>query len=355
MNLEQILPSNMRLELIDDILYRIGLCLTSIRDRPKRHIIDHPIVVLIIIGIFLAERMIIIFIREDNEQALKILGAYGYFIGLRQELAAVFLLMTSLTVGSQLIYYINYRNGIKPTFLRVFQMMSGLVSPKSLGLTDVEEVTKLVKTTKRLYGIIRFNNDVILPVFGPVFSLSIYLFYGKPYDVFIFGIHNAIIFFFYIRFYWNQFLYQFFVFYIMCLYLKIKINALNERLIEMKRRKRFIRIRETLQSFDSLYSEINEYNNIFWSKFLGMFWLIFGSLICTNLYIAVFIPMPLPILFVFTYGLLLVIQQFLFVIFTASSVNYCANESYLIMNSLFTTFAKRNTRLSNVLTKFKVI
>ena len=113
MNLEQILPSNMRLELIDDILYRIGLCLTSIRDRPKRHIIDHPIVVLIIIGIFLAERMIIIFIREDNEQALKILGAYGYFIGLRQELAAVFLLITSLTIGSQLIYYINYRNGIK--------------------------------------------------------------------------------------------------------------------------------------------------------------------------------------------------------------------------------------------------
>ena len=34
------------------------------------------------------------------------------------------------------------------------------------------------------------------------------------------------------------------------LYLKMKINSLIKRLIEMKRRKRFIRIRETLQSLN---------------------------------------------------------------------------------------------------------
>ena len=149
MNVEQIIPSNMRLELIDDILYRIGLCLTSVRDRPKRHIIDHPILVLIIMVLFIAQKVLIISLNEENDLAFRFLGACGYFIGLRQQLAIIFLLMSTLTVGSQLIYFYNYRNGIKPTHLRIFQMMSGLVSPKSLGLTDVEEVIKLVKNHEK--------------------------------------------------------------------------------------------------------------------------------------------------------------------------------------------------------------
>ena len=76
--------------------------------------------------------------------------------------------------------------------------------------------------------------------------------------------------------FFNFVCYQIMLFYIICLYLKIKINALNESLLEMKRRKRFLRIRETLQSFDSLYSEINEYNITFWSKLLAVFWLFLG-------------------------------------------------------------------------------
>ncbi|CAG2102872.1 unnamed protein product [Medioppia subpectinata] len=42
-----------------------------------------------------------------------------------------------------------YRNGIKPTFLGVFQMMSGLVSPKSVGLTNQSEVNRLLRRSKR--------------------------------------------------------------------------------------------------------------------------------------------------------------------------------------------------------------
>ena len=122
----------------------------------------------------------------------------------------------------------------------------------------------------------------------------------------------------------------------------------------MKRRKRFIRIRETLLSFDLLYKEINEYNTTFWSKFLGVFWLTFGPQITLLFYLVLFFDLNLPLLIIFSYTLLTLTQIFLFVIFTASSVNYCANKSYLIMNSFLISYSKHNTRPSSISTKLKV-
>ena len=42
----------------DDILYRIGLCPTSLNDRPKRRPIDHPIRAFIVVLLALMERLI---------------------------------------------------------------------------------------------------------------------------------------------------------------------------------------------------------------------------------------------------------------------------------------------------------
>jgi hypothetical protein len=42
-------------------------------------------------------------------------------------------------------------NGIKPTFLKVFEMMSGLVSPNSIGLTNAGQIRKLITKTKVLF------------------------------------------------------------------------------------------------------------------------------------------------------------------------------------------------------------
>ena len=150
LDLNKCLPPELTIESVDDILYRIGLCLTSVRDRPKRKLIDHPLIVFIIISLSLTERLITFSLSEENDLIFKMLSDMGYFIGVRQHFGAVLILNSSLLLSSQLIYYNNYRNGIKPTFLRVFQMMSGLVSPKSLGLTDEEEVRKLLKTTQKI-------------------------------------------------------------------------------------------------------------------------------------------------------------------------------------------------------------
>ena len=121
------------------------------------------------------------------------------------------------------------------------------------------------------------------------------------FDALTFGLGNGIILALFCHISLRIIVYQFIYFYIMCLYLKIKINSLNERLIEMKRRKRFIRIRETLQSFDSLYSEINEYNTTFWSKFLLSFWMAIGFQVSTLLYMSFSPSAPIIIRVMFFY------------------------------------------------------
>ncbi len=56
--------------------------------------------------------------------------------------------------------------GIKPTYFKVFEMMSGLVSPKSIGLTDNEEIYKMLKLYKILFKICELNARKIAPTIG---------------------------------------------------------------------------------------------------------------------------------------------------------------------------------------------
>ncbi len=50
-------------------------------------------------------------------------------------------------------------------------MMSGLVSPKSIGLTNREEIYKLIKQSKLWFSLCRCNNQIL----GPILSLAISL------------------------------------------------------------------------------------------------------------------------------------------------------------------------------------
>ncbi len=110
-----------------------------------------------------------------------------------------------------------------------------------------------------------------------------------------------------------------------------------------------------IRSLNSIYSEINEYNTKFWSKYLLSIWLIMGSVIKMTLVIIIFIQTNI-IKIAFTYGLLLLIPMFLFIINTASSVNYEANKSYILLNSIMASNAMHYiNNIFVIKNKFKVI
>ena len=235
-------------------------------------------------------------------------------------------------------------------------MMSGLVSPKSLGLTDEQKIRKLLKLTKILEKVLNYNAKRICPAFTAILLLTFYAIKTNLMETICYGIPNAIILSIFSNYVVSIIFYQILILFVISSYLKMKINSLNERLSEIQKRKRFIRIREILQSFDSLYSEINEYNTTFWSKILFFFWFLFGNIIIFSLVTILFGNLDLISHFIifytlFTFGLL-----FLLVIFTASSVTYCANKSYKTLNSLIISYSKHNKHLyrTRIFTNLKV-
>jgi hypothetical protein len=153
--------------------------------------------------------------------------------------------------------------------------------------------------------------------------------------------------------------FQFFVFYIICFYIKIIVNRLNHLLKDKIRDKKLnsIKIIGIIKSFDSIYSVINEYNNTFWSKFLFVFWVTLGSINVLMIYMLLMVPGSLTIKLLFSYTSTFWTLCFLFIIFTASSVNYSVNKSYISLNSLIIYYSKNNKNFNynRISTKIKVI
>ena len=161
------LPEHLIVEDIDDVLYRIGLCFDSVLEEPKCLAIDHPFFGFFFIVIYIAMRMTTYLLPDGNDLVFRALASQGHFIGERQKMDLYFVMLTGNTVLPHMIFYYNHLRGVKPTFLKVFQMMSGRRTPASVGLTDEQEVTKLCKLTaaqyKKMLDNLKVNNvlDVI--------------------------------------------------------------------------------------------------------------------------------------------------------------------------------------------------
>ena len=69
-------------------------------------------------------------------------------------------------MSTMIIYWVNYKRGIAPTFLRVFDMISGEISPKAIGLTSEAQVVSLVRRAEVMFKVIQLFIDRIIVVLG---------------------------------------------------------------------------------------------------------------------------------------------------------------------------------------------
>ena len=143
-------------------------------------------------------------------------------------------------------------------------------------------------------------------------------------------------------------------FFYICKYLKLKVKNLNEELNVIRSKNDFNRIPKTLHSFDALYREIDDYNTSYWSKFLLIIWLFFGTLCVVITYICIFGKSNIIIRMLFIYMNISAITLFDFIFSNACSLNLEANKTYTKLNSLFTDYFKLKNR-RNLRLLFKVI
>ena len=192
LNQKETLPQNLIINSAENNLYRIGLCLTS-RNPLNRNKWHNPLLIFSINLIVLIKVLVSLLLTVNHQNCSLIIGDVLDILQIRIHAKIFFILILFLAISSQLIYYYNYKNDIKPTFLKVFEMMSGLVSPQSIGLTNEEQIYKLIKLTKKLFCIYELFVSIGVPLLVFTFSIYIYITNCSVMDIIILGIPNSLI------------------------------------------------------------------------------------------------------------------------------------------------------------------
>lgn len=341
LRLDKCLPHRLSIKSVDSHLYRIGLLLDYEKSSFKRNLFHSPTLVFIIILSAWLRSLIFAF-RSDNDYDLsKYWGDAPHMLNIGSHFNITLCLYFTSPLISQLIYLYNFRNGVDPTFLRVFQMISGLISPKSLGLTHRKKILSLIRRTDILFKIIGINTKALIPAMAFIFNITAYMIRGyPPRDLIIYGIPNSLMFQMMAYNAVNIQIYQMLYFHILCNYLKIKIEMFSQDLLINN--SKISNIDLDLKSINSLFLEINEYNTTFWSKYLLSLWLTFGSLNVIITYLVLFATLSPIIRFIFSYCLIFFITLFLIVIFNASSVNYESNKFFKILTNVMISYFVAN-------------
>ena len=341
---DQFLPANLRISNIDSCLYRIGLQLSPNRPNTKRSYIYNPILIFIYLILYVIQRLVCLFVTDQD--LLYILGDVGAFYGIRIYSNMVVAIFQIFVLFNQWFYYFNHKRGIHPTFLRLFQMMSGSLRPKDLELDDPKQIMALISLTRKLFAILKFNCRYIMILMCVAVVLPSYIFYTSLYTTIIYGGIASITYSYGGHMLWNVLGYQYLYFYIICKYLNFKLNNLNNKLSEIKKNKHnqpghFHEVFKIIQQFDNVFREINEYNSTYLSKFLSTLWFVLSAAFVILLYEELFVSLLLPIRVVFLYALIFFNIIFIHTISTAASVNYQVKLTYLPINTVYVTFATR--------------
>jgi hypothetical protein len=171
----------------------------------------------------------------------------------------------------------------------------------------------------------------------------------------IYGIPSSILSSLTSYYYFNIFGYQSLYLHFLCTYLELKIENLSQNLNDVKQKKQFPGIRPMLYKYNALLCEINEYNKTYWSKFLAIFWILFGNIVSINIYKIIFVEMPLINTILLTYVFPLFFTFLNLIISKVCSFNNKLYKKYKILRSLNIQYTRRPiTRITHFLTIEKV-
>jgi len=132
-------------------------------------------------------------------------------------------------------------------------------------------------------------------------------------------------------------------FYLICLYLKMKIRNINDDVQQYITRRNFTNqdISYIIQSLTFIHLEISEYNKKYWSKFSVILLVFFVTFMNTVLFLVLFKDMHIILKISLFYAFMLSFIIITFYLKTASGVSYEAVKSYKLLIKLSMTCDKR--------------
>jgi len=346
-NPSELLPSDVCVRSAGTHLYYIGLSHFSIGSK-KRRKIHNPLLIALANWMILLKSLISLLLPDENPEYFVIIADYSYFIKARIHYNMSLIITLLLTFISQYLHYRNYRNNKFPTYLKPFEMISGLTSPLSVGLTDKVKIYKFVKLSKQSFFVCELFMKYCIPVSSFSFH-SIPMIWNcslKQLIIFVFPINIILTYSIYSIY--NILLYQILYFFLICYYLSLRAQQINEKInliIKNKIKLNHTILIKMIRSFDSLYSTINHYNKEIWSKYLFWIWALFATLITTSICFGMFSNMNFILKAIYlSLGSFIFALVLLLIIISASSVNLETNKTYVLFYS--TIFSTKKLYLS---------
>ena len=150
--------------------------------------------------------------------------------------------------------------------MNFFNMMSGQITPHSIGLTDETSIKVILKKTKSL---LRFS----APLCAFMVSILSFLLKDSSLETIILWVIHSLIFTLVARYTYSVIGTQIFYFHIICYYLKLKQREVNNylrKVIKNKERITILNSNQMIAKFNKIYKEIKECDSHFWSKFLSI-------------------------------------------------------------------------------------
>ena len=336
------LPRCFAVKDIDIKLHKIGLVpLLDQEANIERNWIHKPNVFVTAILIYMSQKLISLFV--DNRHTLIVLADIGLQFGIKIHICFMIIMLGTMMLITMAVYRYNHHRHVPPTFLLLFKMLSGQISPASIGLTRLEDITYLLRLT-RFVRYLYMHNKYIIPWVVMSFFIIININNFQSMEMTMVVLLNTAI--------HSTFMYstlsimgfQVLYLHILCNYFRLKIKNLNQTLLEIiDSKQRISRFREIQSEFDSIYREIDHYNRTYWSKFVINVWLLFGAFIDLLIYATILVPMGPMLTLFWIYYTSTMIVLYLFILSTICSVNHESKRSYVIFNRLYVSHAKNIT------------
>jgi hypothetical protein len=335
LDLNRVLPSELVINPCGTHLYSYGISLFGFYTK-KRKRLYNPILIFIINSILIIRMVIALLSSEDNSYLLIIVGDFSHYYNMRIHLNICLSQLISISLISQLINIWYYYKDIKPSFLKPFEMMSGLVSPKSIGLKNKPEIYRLLKRSKILFIVCLITSYISLLMTFFVSISTLALNYEHIYQFIFYGIPWSFIVALSVYYSSCHILWQISYFYITCFYLKIKFKTLsNEITVKVERNSRITNnfVKYLINSYGRIFREVHDYNENYWSLYLFSVLATFLTFINTCLFVGIFSEANFFVRFVMIHGSVTSYIIFAFIINTASSIAFEALKAYKLLNS----------------------
>ena len=322
--------------------YAIGISLFKESRFPKRHPLHHPIYCFVIQMVYIIRSVIILMKPKADHDFYRMIGDFGFIFGTVAHFNATVIFTVLLSFETQLLNILNYWRGVRPSYMRVFNMISGHIPPEEVGLTDEKTVRDLIRRTRILF---RIGEYIPLSLSSGIFCINIISFYqSSTWDQLILQvIPHSMGWFLIVRVVYNNTFWHLIYFYLMTFYLMSKLKEVNTELISMSKHSHRISCVKIVNQLNHIFHEIHEYNGKYWSYFILIIWINCAAILSTLSFFLIFGEMIIFLRIIVLYFDTFFVILLLLIIRTCASVYLEANKSYKLLNCLVANGKTRNS------------